>query len=87
MLSLFYAARRRLHQLSDDPLYKLKFPFKPGLLLMMDNYRLLHGRTAFDESNGNRFLKGCYIDHDGPESLYRVLARDNAVTHVGRDAR
>lgn len=87
LLSLFYAARRHLHQLADDPAYKIKFPFKPGLLLMMDNYRLLHGRTAFDESNGNRFLKGCYIDHDGPESLYRVLARDNAVTHVGRDAR
>jgi gamma-butyrobetaine dioxygenase len=86
-LSIFYAGRRRLHQLADDPAYKIKFPFKPGLLLMMDNYRLLHGRTAFDESDGDRFLKGCYIDHDGPDSLYRVLVRDNAATHVGRDVK
>lgn len=87
LLSLFYAARRRLHQLADDPAYKIKFPFKPGLLLMMNNYRLLHGRTAFDASNGDRVLNGCYIDHDGPDSLYRVLVRDNKQTHVGRDDR
>ena len=84
-LSVFYAGRRRLHQLADDPAYKIKFPFKPGLLLMMDNYRLLHGRTAYDVSDGERLLNGCYIDHDGLGSLYRVLVRDNAVTHVGRD--
>lgn len=85
-LSVFYAGRRRLHQLANHPAYKIRFPFKSGLLLMMDNYRLLHGRTAFNASEGDRILNGCYIDHDGPDSLYRVLARDNKVTHVGRDA-
>ena len=84
-LTVFYTGRRRMHQLSDDRAYKIKFPFKPGLLLMMDNYRLLHGRTAFNSSEGGRTLNGCYIDHDGLDSLYRVLARDNKATHVGRD--
>jgi len=87
LLSVFYAARRRLHQLADDPAYKIKFPFNSGLLLMMNNYRLLHGRTAYDASNGDRVLNGCYIDHDGPDSLYRILVRDNKQTYVGRDER
>jgi gamma-butyrobetaine dioxygenase len=33
----------------------------------------LHGRTAFDPSEGHRQLQGCYIDRDGPRSRYRVL--------------
>jgi gamma-butyrobetaine dioxygenase len=42
---------------------------------MFDNRRLLHGRTAFDTNEGERHLQGCYIDSDGPRSLYRVLNR------------
>jgi gamma-butyrobetaine dioxygenase len=41
----------------------------------MDNRRLLHGRTAFDTREGLRHLQGCYIDVDGPRSVYRVLRR------------
>ena len=47
----------------------------PGDLLMMDNYRLLHGRTAFDPNEGNRFLQGCYIDYDSSEGRLRHLIR------------
>lgn len=52
---------------------------------MMDNYRLLHGRTAFDGHEGHRHLQGCYTDHDGVSSLYRMLARGSQVTRVQRD--
>ena len=45
---------------------------------MMDNCRLLHGRTGFDPSEGLRYLQGCYIDIDGPRSLFRVLRRGRA---------
>jgi len=81
-LTLFYNARRRMHQLSNDPAFKIKFPFKPGTLLMMNNYRLFHGRTAFDGQSGHRHLQGCYIDHDGPQCLYRMLANGHPETHV-----
>jgi len=43
--------------------------------VMFDNCRLLHGRTGFDPAEGLRHLQGCYIDIDGPRSLYRVLRR------------
>jgi gamma-butyrobetaine dioxygenase len=47
---------------------------------MFDNCRLLHGRSAFDPSEGLRHLQGCYIDIDGPRSLYRVLRRRRALS-------
>ncbi len=84
-LSLFYDARRRMHQLCNDAAFKIKFPFRPGTLLMMNNYRLFHGRTAFDGKTGHRHLQGCYIDHDGPQCLYRMLANGHQGTHVMRE--
>jgi len=84
-LELFYAGRRRLHELANSEDYQITFPFKPGTLLMMDNYRLLHGRTAFNGTQGHRHLQGCYIDHDGPDCLYRLLIRDGKTTAVIRE--
>lgn len=84
-LTLFYDGRRRLHEMSNSEEFQISFPFRPGTLLMMDNYRLLHGRTAFNGQQGHRHLQGCYIDHDGPASLYRMLVRDGKTTSVKRE--
>lgn len=84
ILDIFYAGRRRLQQLAGDPEFEIRYAFEPGMLLMMDNYRTLHGRTAFNQSAGHRHLQGCYIDHDGPNALYRMLVRDGAAS-VGRN--
>ena len=48
---------------------------KPGDLLMMDNHRLLHGRTEYNANEGNRFLQGCYIDYDSTEGKLKHLKR------------
>jgi gamma-butyrobetaine dioxygenase len=53
----------------------VRFLLASGDLVMFDNCRLLHGRTSFDPAQGLRHLQGCYIDIDGPRSLYRVLRR------------
>ncbi len=74
-LELFYRGRRRLMTLASDPRFTVRFKMSPGDCLMMDNHRTLHGRTAFAAAE-SRFLQGCYIDHDGPESCFRVLGRD-----------
>ena len=39
----------------------LKFKLRPGRLLLVDNWRVLHGRTAFI---GRRELCGCYLPRD-----------------------
>ena len=71
----YHRARKRLGQLFDDPSAELRFRLEPGQLMMFDNNRVLHGRTSFDPSEGFRQLQGCYIDRDGPRSLYRVLSK------------
>ncbi len=72
-LSCFHRARRRLGVLFADPRFEIRFPLRAGELMMFDNNRTLHGRTEFDPNEGRRHLQGCYIDADGPRSLYRHL--------------
>lgn len=75
-LQTYQAARKRLGELLAGPELQIRFALQPGELLMFDNNRIVHGRTAFDPEEGPRRLIGCYIDRDGPRSLYRVLARN-----------
>jgi gamma-butyrobetaine dioxygenase len=74
-LDRFYRARRQVDGMLRSPSYELRFLLEDGELLMFDNQRLLHGRSAFDPQEGLRHLQGCYIDMDGVRSLYRVLNR------------
>ena len=74
-LHAYFGARRALDRLLRSPQFEIRFLLNAGELMMMDNRRLLHGRTAFDPREGLRHLQGCYIDIDGPRSQYRVLRR------------
>ena len=74
-LELYYAARKKISKLYNSDKYRIEFKLKPGDLLMMDNYRLLHGRTTYDTNEGNRFLQGCYIDYDSTEGKLKHLKR------------
>ena len=74
-LSAYFRARKAFDHLLRSPRYEIRFLLEAGDLMMMDNRRLLHGRTAFDPREGLRHLQGCYIDIDGPRSVYRVLRR------------
>mgnify|MGYP003954069785 CR=1 FL=1 len=74
-LELFYKARNKISELYNSDNFKIEFKLTPGDLLMMDNHRLLHGRTIFDVNEGNRFLQGCYIDYDSTEGKLKYLKR------------
>ena len=74
-LELYYSARNKISELFNSDNYRIEFKLTPGDLLMMDNYRLLHGRTEFNPNEGNRFLQGCYIDYDSSEGKLRHLLR------------
>lgn len=77
-LEAYYRARRSFDHRLRAPDFEIRFLLKDGDLVMFDNCRLLHGRTGFDPAEGLRHLQGCYIDIDGPRSLYRVLRRRRA---------
>ena len=74
-LELFYAARKKISELYNSNKYRIEFKLSSGDLLMMDNYRLLHGRTSYDANEGERFLQGCYIDYDSTEGKLKHLKR------------
>ena len=74
----YQRARKQLAGLLCDPGNALRLRLEPGDCLIMDNNRVLHGRTGYDPTEGARHLQGCYIDRDGPASLYRRLSTRGA---------
>jgi gamma-butyrobetaine dioxygenase len=75
-LTAYYRARRIFDHMLRTSEFEIRFLLNSGDLVMFDNCRLLHGRTGFNPQEGLRHLQGCYIDIDGPRSLYRVLRRN-----------
>ncbi|MFK7697903.1 TauD/TfdA family dioxygenase [Pseudomonas caspiana] len=69
-LRRFHQARKRLGELFTDPGNEIRFKLEEGELMLFDNSRVLHGRTAYDPSEGHRHLQGCYIDLDGPRERF-----------------
>jgi len=75
LLEHYYRARRHLTDLVNDPACQLRFKLEPGDLLIMDNHRLLHGRTGYRPGTGHRHMRQCYMDRDSVGSRRKVLAR------------
>ncbi len=69
-----YAAMRCLAQVAADPRFQMRYPLRPGDLVGFDNRRILHGREAY-EADGERLLRGIYIDQDEVRSYARVANR------------
>ncbi|MEM7285946.1 MAG: TauD/TfdA family dioxygenase, partial [Actinomycetota bacterium] len=70
-----YRAAKRFHELAEHPGFQIRYPFAPGDLIGFDNRRVLHGRDAFDGTEGRRYLRGTYVDRDEILSRLRVLER------------
>lgn len=76
----FHEARRRLGELLTDPACEVRFALDAGDLLLFDNSRILHGRTAYDPAEGRRHVQGCYLDADGPRERLASLSRRSGST-------
>ncbi len=67
----YYDAYRILGEALHDPEGLIEFRLEPGQLMVFDNQRVLHGRSAYNE--GRRHLQGCYADKDSLHSRIRTL--------------
>ena len=69
-INKFYASYRALSSLIHDKRNMIQMKLKPGDVLLVDNWRVLHGRTSF---SGRRVMCGAYLPRDDWISLARVL--------------
>ena len=73
----FYDAYRYFAEIIVRPEHMATFRLESGDCVVFDNTRVLHARTAFEETGaGRRHLQGCYADLDGLASTVSVLERE-----------
>jgi gamma-butyrobetaine dioxygenase len=71
----FYAAYRRFAGLLRDGRFQVRLSLGDGDLMVFDNQRTLHGRTAFSSARHPRHLQGCYLTRDSVLSEAAMLRR------------
>lgn len=74
----WYAALKLFNQTIDQQSIRNKL--NSGEMLVMDNTRLLHGRTGYNSALGERYMNQAYLDWDGALSRRRVLQEKLGVT-------
>lgn len=75
LMPRYYRAYQKFMAMTRDPKYILNLKLKGGEMVVFDNRRVLHGRSAFDPNTGRRHLHGCYVDRGEFESRLRMLSR------------
>lgn len=69
-MKAFYDAYAEFNRLSMDQQHWCKIPLRPGMALIFDNWRCMHGRMGYV---GKRYFYGCYHNHADYESRLRTL--------------
>jgi gamma-butyrobetaine dioxygenase len=72
----FYDALRLLLNLLYDTRNQLTVKIAAGEMLVFNNQRLLHGRTAFDPTTSHRHIRSCNVDLDEFYSSLRLAYRE-----------
>ncbi|KAK0127727.1 hypothetical protein ONS96_007241 [Cadophora gregata f. sp. sojae] len=70
----------------EAPNALFEYKLKEGECVIFNNRRVLHGRRQFDAGNGERWLKGTYIDTDVFRSKYRTLYEKYTGTDISEPA-
>ncbi len=76
----FYRAYRKLGRMIESDQHKIQFRLNSGDIMVTNNLRVLHGRTAYTGGSGERHLQLSYIDFDDVLSRIRMLKKTSADT-------
>lgn len=69
----------------EDPANMVQFRLQPGDCVVFDNWRVLHGRRAFDTGSGRRHLRGTYVEHQALMSTWLRLQKEGLMFSEGPD--
>jgi gamma-butyrobetaine dioxygenase len=56
--------------------YLMRFRLEATECIVFDNHRIVHGRSAYSATEGDRYLRGCYADRGEMRSTYRALVSE-----------
>lgn len=76
-MAAYYEAYSAFGEIIDSKELAVNFKLEPGDSFIVDNTRVLHGRTGY-QGQGDRWLQGCYADKDGLNSTYTALCAQEA---------
>jgi gamma-butyrobetaine hydroxylase len=79
-VTAFYAAYRHYAEILQREALQITFKLAPGELMLFDNTRVMHARTAFSDA-GTRHLQGAYSDLDSLYSTLSVLKSKLSASH------
>lgn len=68
-MKALYRGIRAFEALANSPDYQWRYTLAPGEMLVFDNWRVLHGRGAFQ---GRRKMSGAYVNREDYESRVRM---------------
>ena len=68
----YYSAISKLQDLLNDTKYRQLYILKPGSVVIIDNFRLCHGRTDIHPST-TRVIVGTYTAEESWESRWRLM--------------
>ena len=74
-----YDALRAFDLMANDRSFQWRHVLRPGEAMLFDNWRVLHGRTAY---TGTRRLCGAYLNHEDFESRLRLAGPSIASTRT-----
>jgi gamma-butyrobetaine dioxygenase len=80
LVGRYYEAYQRFGRMLEAPEYRVQFKLGAGDLFIVENLRVMHGRTGYAPSGGERHLQGCYADRDG---LFRMFREYGSGAYLG----
>jgi gamma-butyrobetaine dioxygenase len=73
VLDDYYPAFCKFGRMLQSDKYLMRFRFTAGECIVFDNHRIVHGRSAYTATSGDRHLRGCYADRGEMRSTYRSI--------------
>uniref|UniRef100_A0A1I8FVG6 Tick transposon n=1 Tax=Macrostomum lignano TaxID=282301 RepID=A0A1I8FVG6_9PLAT len=80
-VAAFLAAYAHLSEILNRPVSQVWLSLRPGTVILIDNWRLLHGRSGF---SGRRVVSGCYVSRDDWTSRARLSSLTTVCRKMSR---
>ncbi len=84
-VTAFYVAYRQYAEILERKELQITVTLEPGELMLFDNTRVMHTRTAFSNA-GTRHLQGAYSDLDSLYSTLNVLKSQSSDSDCAKTA-